>query len=473
MKGTGMNTGKKTYQTISAIIRGPAMLLGIFLLMGATCPGPGNPPVISELDPPSGPAGTIVTVRGSRFGTGGTVNFDGSNVSTQGTGSPLVFTVPYDATSGNKNVHVTIGGERSADVPFNVTATASAPTPVADGFEVGYYALLNSADENLMELAVFGSGFDTNCDILLDGNAITNSLLAGIPVGSLVGVFTPGIMSFHNNPPERWDNAVICLLTATDGNLPALGSTHTVAVRNTVSGVTSGDVSVTIPSRRTLIEMDKLTTVDFPPRVIWRDNTLNTARRTYTAAGMILDIRQDEDVIDPIAGTAFSDADLVDFFNANSNMDDDAFTGEWYMHAAFLTNYDLGIPGWNILGIMWADNRRGYALFENAFTADANYLRSMLHEMGHGFNLTHCDGDAIPQRDASGNLVFTPGGAIVIQTDGTSIMNQTGASAANWNYDFTNQSETHIRTFSANEVQPGQGNIEFNSALRTNGECQY
>lgn len=443
------------------------LLMGI-MLMGASCPKPGQPPVINALSPASGPSGTIVTVTGGRFSVGGTVYFDDNSVATQGTGSPLAFTIPYDAAVGNHDVHVRIKGQNSAKVTFQCTSTQNAANPAADAFEAGYYVLLNSSDENIIELAVFGTGFDTNCEVIFDGTAVNDSRLPGIPAGSILGIFVGGIMTFQNYPADRYGNTILALLKSNDGNLPALGSAHTVAVRNNITNTTSNTLNITIPSRRVLVEMDRIDTEDWPPQTIWRSNTINTLRKAYTNAGLLIDLRWDETITDPNAGAAFSIADIIDFFNTFSSMSGDVYAGEWYFHVGILSRFTMN----NVLGIMWANDRRGLVVFADAAPTDANYLRTYIHEMGHGFNLTHCDGDAIPQRDDLGNLVFV-NGRVQFETFGTTIMNQTSALANNWGFTFSNDSQTHLTTHPVNEVRPGAGNIEFNDPARTFGQCEY
>ena len=82
-------------------------------------------PVISRLDPDSGPVDTEVTIHGSNFGTSGTVTFNGTSASTSSWAvDEIETTVPSGATSGL--VVVTVGNQSSAGVTFTVTV----PPPV-------------------------------------------------------------------------------------------------------------------------------------------------------------------------------------------------------------------------------------------------------------------------------------------------------------------------------------------------------
>ena len=82
-------------------------------------------PVISRLDPDSGPVDSSVTIEGSNFGTSGTVTFNGTTASTTSWDTDEIETsVPSGATTGA--VVVTVGTQSSAGVNFTVTI----PTPV-------------------------------------------------------------------------------------------------------------------------------------------------------------------------------------------------------------------------------------------------------------------------------------------------------------------------------------------------------
>ncbi|MCY3758667.1 MAG: IPT/TIG domain-containing protein, partial [Acidobacteria bacterium] len=82
-------------------------------------------PVISRLDPDSGPVDTEVTIHGSNFGSSGTVTFNGTTTSTSSWASDEIETsVPSGATTGL--VVVTVGNQSSAGATFTVTV----PPPV-------------------------------------------------------------------------------------------------------------------------------------------------------------------------------------------------------------------------------------------------------------------------------------------------------------------------------------------------------
>ena len=109
-----------------------------------------NSPTISSLSPTSGPAGTVVTITGSNFGSHGpydppspwpTVTFNGINADPSSvfwsSSTSIGATVPSGATAGN--VVVTLGGAASNGVSFAVTSpaiTGVSPTSGSAGVQV-------------------------------------------------------------------------------------------------------------------------------------------------------------------------------------------------------------------------------------------------------------------------------------------------------------------------------------------------
>ena len=84
-------------------------------------------PVIEKLKPASGPVGTNVKIKGSNFGTSGTVTFNGTAASpTSWESDKIQVKVPEGATTGPVVV-TTAGGKSSAGVTFTVTSAPSGP----------------------------------------------------------------------------------------------------------------------------------------------------------------------------------------------------------------------------------------------------------------------------------------------------------------------------------------------------------
>ena len=93
-------------------------------------------PVISSLDPSSGPVNTQVTIDGANFGSSGTVTFNGTTASTTSWDTDEIETsVPSGATTGPVVV-TTSGGQSSTGVTFTVTVPA--PVNLPAGPQLGH-----------------------------------------------------------------------------------------------------------------------------------------------------------------------------------------------------------------------------------------------------------------------------------------------------------------------------------------------
>lgn len=390
------------------------LLSAIVLISGCNC----QQPEIVSVTPASGPGGTIVEVVFRGGGLGGVVLFDGSSVTTRyasslGIGHRVRFTVPYNTSTGNYNVQVRSDGKTSPAEVFNVTGQGNVPTPALDGFAI--------SNRDGKEITVFGSNFSTLSLVFIDGTEVNRYAGNSLP--------------FRTLPIEFVDNIIIC----TPASDLVLGSNHTVQVRNP-NGNNSNTLNITIPNRVCQMEFDAIEDIPAPDYYVWRNNTVNTLRRHYTNCGWIIELSYDDMVItDPMSGSNFSNADLYSFWQAYA---DEPASG-YYMHGAFVTR----MASSTLLGVMYMNRgrlpslpadeiRKGYALFYEIFSTSTDgrqkYLRSTIHEAGHGFNLLHSDGD--------GSMT---------------IMNQTGALGSSWNYTFSNISCVHLESHSLTAVAPG------------------
>lgn len=394
-------------------------MLGILALaviyIGTACDC--EQPVIQSYTPHSGPGGTIVEVVYMKGGISGSIQYEGSTVPTRnagniGIGKTLFFTIPYDALAGNKQVAVRSGNKTSAPVNFNVTGSGVVPTPTIDGFEV--------ADNSGNEITIFGHNFSSLSKVYIGGTEVDHYFGSSFP--------------FRQIPFDMVDNIIICTPAT---NLTA-GSPYNIQVKNP-GNVNSTIFQAIIPDRVLRMEFDAIVGYDPPQYYIWRNNTVNTFRRHYTACGWVIDLIQDDlEVTDPLAGADFTAADLYSFWQANA---DNSLAGTCYMHGQFVSTFAGGGMGvmfmhtGRVPGLPNANRREGFALFYDAFAANQRterYLRSTMHEAGHGFNLEHSD-----------------------PTVGITIMNQTWALAANWNYTFSPLSRTHLSAHNINAVCPG------------------
>jgi hypothetical protein len=97
-----------------------------------------------------------------------------------------------------------------------------------------------------------------------------------------------------------------------------------------------------------------------------------------------------------------------------------------------------GARSTSTMGLMYTPtNRRSFVNFYRNTTNssdNARYLRSTAHEIGHAFNLNHCDGDG-----------------------STTIMNQTGTVGSTFTYEFSAASLDHLQNHDRDHVWPGIG----------------
>lgn len=189
--------------------------------------------------------------------------------------------------------------------------------------------------------------------------------------------------------------------------------------------------------RRLQLEIDKLSTLPWPPASVTRNGVTRSLESLYAAAGIELTRVLDQGgIVDPNGGRAFTAAELDAFRVANMNRA--VPSGSWGVYAAFLTNDTDGD-----LGIMFdVGRRRAFAVFVSAFgTADnARILRTTAHELGHALNLLHSDGDAWR---AAGT--------------GISIMNQTSSLATNWDFGWSAAELHHFYNHARTRWSPNNG----------------
>ena len=138
-------------------------------------------PVISRLDPDSGPVDTEVTIHGSNFGSSGTVTFNGTSASTSSWDTDEIqATVPDGATTGL--VVVTVGTQSSSGVAFTVTI----PPPVISRLDP------DSGPFNA-EVTIHGSNFGTSGTVTFNGTTAStfswgdNRIRTRVPDGATTG----------------------------------------------------------------------------------------------------------------------------------------------------------------------------------------------------------------------------------------------------------------------------------------------
>ncbi|HOT06192.1 MAG TPA: hypothetical protein PLI05_00345 [Methanotrichaceae archaeon] len=197
-------------------------------------------------------------------------------------------------------------------------------------------------------------------------------------------------------------------------------------------------VSNAIAAKRIRLELDKLSSVNWPPASITRSGATHTLQSIYSLAGIELTPIQNEGTIaDLHPGQGYTLAELDSFRSAHMNSPPASGSGIWHMYGALVTRYTDP----NVLGVMFdTGSRRAFAVFTQSATPNEYYLRTTAHELGHALNLEHSDSSDWP---TTGN--------------GRDIMSQTGNLASDWNYGWSASSLCHFYTHPEDRWRPNSG----------------
>lgn len=207
------------------------------------------------------------------------------------------------------------------------------------------------------------------------------------------------------------------------------------------------------------VEYDRMTGTQFPQpvTVAGEDVTLGTI---YLQGDRLLGVVEDDTNIAALTGPAdptdpnqydyITDAELDTVMAANRSAPVGAVTFACGIGgASTCTRYNLygivvnhyretngGTRQTTLLGRMNDSTTRssfvGYWKNATVNSDNGKFLRSTAHEIGHAFNMNHCDGDG-----------------------STTIMNQTGTVGDTYSYEFSSSSLDHLQNHDDNEVWPG------------------
>jgi len=201
------------------------------------------------------------------------------------------------------------------------------------------------------------------------------------------------------------------------------------ATRATTSGVVGPDIEVANRNpRKCFVEIDKLSSVNFPPVNVAHNGCVpNPSMESIYAPHITVNVQRDQtNIVDPHPGVDFTNAELHAMMTANWNYRTfQQDVGSWYAWIGIVTTQGgtLGIMfDWHLGGGSDPNSvgREGCAVFHDNFlgyaepTRSKALLRTQTHELGHVFNLEHGDGS-------------TSGSAPWTCTEGWTIMNQTGS----------------------------------------------
>jgi hypothetical protein len=202
--------------------------------------------------------------------------------------------------------------------------------------------------------------------------------------------------------------------------------------------------------RTAFLEIDMMQGTAFPPDSLIFNNMERTLQDIYLQAGIILDIRLDENNIPDLAGpnATYSNAELHSLMTSHRNPNFQETGSKMSAYMVTVTNYDTA----GVLGVMFdSSTRLGCAVFHSHAlinSDDRAFLRTAAHEVGHEFNLHHEDG-----------VSFNEGG-----TTRFTIMNQTGriqGSASGWpngiGFVFGGNERRHLSSHIIRNVKPSGG----------------
>lgn len=239
-----------------------------------------------------------------------------------------------------------------------------------------------------------------------------------------------------------------------------------MATRSTTALCLLAVVATSLACTSARVEYDRMTGTAFPqPETVSGEEVDFTT--IYLQGDILLDVQEDDTSIAPLTGPADpSDPDQYDYITAAeietlemANRDDPVAESEWpcefwifdgtctryHVYGIVVDHYlefDDGTRSTGIMGWMYASgDRSAFVNFYKHATIsgdNAKYLRSAAHEVGHAFNLSHCDGDG-----------------------SETIMNQTGDVGDSYTYEFSSSSLEHLQDHDRDAVWPGISSRDY------------
>ncbi len=203
--------------------------------------------------------------------------------------------------------------------------------------------------------------------------------------------------------------------------------------------------------RQCRVEIDKTITTDWPPSSVDHQGQAVSLRSAYETAGvnLLLEFGRD-DLPLPIGNEPFDLGLLHNYMVANRRTD----VGGWNAHVLIVPRIEYPSGVWTAkpLGVMYdfrsndlnALPREGCAMsFQKVGDSPLQYMRTLIHELGHVFNLLHPKHETPPQ------------------PIGTEIMNQTmdlqalGTYPDNISFDFIGRDRKWLAQGPSEFVRPG------------------
>lgn len=210
------------------------------------------------------------------------------------------------------------------------------------------------------------------------------------------------------------------------------------------------------------LEYDRMTGTAFPQPETVSGQTV-TFTTIYLQGNILLSVMEDDTAIAPLTGP-FNPADpnqydyitkaeleALELANRSSPIGKVEWKCTFWIFSGTCTRYhvygivvdhyreyDNGTRSTGSMGLMYDPvERRAFVNYYKNTTVNSNnakFLRSAAHELGHAFNLNHCDGDG-----------------------STTIMNTTGTVGNTFTYEFSSSSLDHLQNHDKAAVWPGIG----------------
>ncbi len=211
------------------------------------------------------------------------------------------------------------------------------------------------------------------------------------------------------------------------------------------------------------LEYDRMTGTAFPAETTFGGKTVNFST-IFLKGNILVEVMQDDTTIAPLTGPTnpadpnqydyITPAEIDSLVTAHRSSPIGSISwvcSSWGFVPSMCTRYHAyglvvnhfeekadGTRATGTLGWMYdSTTRSGFVnYYKNSIVNSHNqkYLRSAAHELGHAFNLNHCDGDGA-----------------------TTIMNQTGVVEDNYTYEFSAASLDHLQNHEKTAVWPGIG----------------
>lgn len=210
------------------------------------------------------------------------------------------------------------------------------------------------------------------------------------------------------------------------------------------------------------VEYDRMTGTAFPAETVFGGETVNFTT-IYLQGNILLTVLEDDTGIVPLTGPANpadpnqydyinpAELETLEMANRSTPVGPTSWPCSFWIFDGTCTRYHVwgvvvnhfeekadGTRSTSTLG--WMSDPVLRSSFANYYrnttvsTHNQKYLRSAAHEVGHAFNLNHCDGDGA-----------------------TTIMNQTGVVGDAYTYEFSAASLEHLQDHPKEAVWPGIG----------------